>query len=525
MKRQLRYLFTAILALVVSNSWAQVETQNVNTDLDVNWSDQEGEINVSGDNNLLLDGPSDINFTIKDDSPATYTDSNGDKQDNTSISYLATIIVYSSDGSTVKGKAYYAVVRTSAGTTIYPVTYKSQTTSRSSRYSYIDSLFTYKQAEVVSGTEAQGSIHIDNGEDGDYISLQISTGYTFQYGDTYYYNYDYSDYYIYEENTSNTYGYNRPAWDDMTLIGEGSVEVNFSKLSTTTLRYDIYDDKPLWRTSDAENVSDATNILSNRLNVKSHTDRTISVYVHRNLVSGTWSTLCLPFDVRVSDMRNANALGDDVEIAEFDNMDLDGDNVNFKTISSSTTTLEAGKPYLFKYTGENKDHFFAPHVTFNYTTTSAQTALNSLSNRKSTKSTEASDGNGSYYYVGLLQPTQNGASSEGLGSGTIVYISSSTDGEGNQHLKKLSATGSIKGFRAYLYYPAGAGANAKAANGQGVVKIDEALDNPTAITTVTVDGQPVSNQIFNLQGQFVGTDAGQLPAGIYVRSGKKFVVK
>lgn len=555
MKRQLHYLFTAVLALIASSTWAQVETRNAHSILDARWTESD-ETSATTDQQLLLSGQSTIHFTVKNTSPTTYT-SSGTEYDNTLMRYIAQVEVRDADGNS-KGTVYYRIMRDVNGKITYQTsttktqnynnTFYQKTSSTTSGAVYLtensdgDGLgyyvrsysYTYNWSEVQNANDDgtfTGTIEVSNGADDDYLYMAIWTDDTYDNTNvTTKYMYSYND--SFKEWSSRRSSYRIYNYD--TDAGY-SHSVILSELSSTTLRYDIYDDKPLW-TVDGENTdavdADAdgnpitTNVQSNRLDAKSRSSQEISVYVHRNLVSGTWSTLCLPFDVEISNIKSANGLGQNVKIAEFDNMDLKDDNVNFKTIDeSTTTTLKAGKPYLFLYEGENKDNFFAPHVTFDYTTTYAQTTLNSLSNRKSTKSTVASDSNGSYYYVGLLQPTQNGASSEELGSGTIVYISSSTDGEGNQHLKKLSATGSIKGFRAYLYYPAGAGANAKAANGQGVVKIDEALDNPTAITTVTVDGQPVSNQIFNLQGQFVGTDAGQLPAGIYVRSGKKFVVK
>lgn len=503
MKKYLRTAIAAALTLAAYNVNAQVETPNATTELETAWSYQEGEENNSGDAELFLNGESTVHFTLIDNSPAKYAETNywgeetGDSVSNVDENFIAKVVVYSKSG-TAKATKYFGFVRTAWGKDghkIYPFTSTTpQTTSGWSSSTY----YLYNETDVVTDSIYEGSITISNGEADDYLSLEIVaySGNT-QYGYTSY--------------TSSRTNSGRVSF------GDGSCEVNFLKLSTTTLRYDIYDDKPLWAQSSENTESSATaDIQSNRLNVKTHGTTEISVYVHRKLVSGTWGTFCLPFNVKVSDMKSANALGSDAVIAEFDNVDLDNDVVNFKTISSSTTTLTAGKPYLIKYTGENKDAFYAPNVTFNYTTTAAQTSLNTLSNRKSTKTSH------DYYYTGLLEPTQYNASSESIGSGYMVYISSNIESDG-QHLKRLSSGGSIKGFRAYLYYPANAGA--KATSGKGVIKIEDGLNDPTAITKVTVDGQQVSNLIYNLQGQCVGTDAAELKAGIYVRGGKKFVVK
>lgn len=520
MKKYLRTAIAAVLTLAAYNVNAQVETQNAHTILDATWTDVDTSF-VQSDAQLFLNGTSTVHFTIKDQSPKRVKLENGsyvatdetgsDTYDNTNVSYLISVEVRkpanNTNGYEELGDAIYGFRRTSSGSYFYPITFGTYGYNNSSTY------MKYTQSEVVNADTIAGTIDIENGSDDCYLYLELYTQSSSSDG----------TYSAYTGVTSSWWG-GYTGQNEVDFGGSGSTtsgnmnrNVILSRLSTSTTRYDIYDDKPLWAQSSENTESSATaDILSNRLNVKTHATTEISVYVHRKLVSGTWGTFCLPFDVKVSDMKSANALGSDAVIAEFDNVDLDNDVVNFKTISSSTTTLTAGKPYLIKYTGENKDAFYAPNVTFNYTTTAAQTSLNTLSNRKSTKTSHE------YYYTGLLEPTQYNASSESIGSGYMVYISSNVESDG-QHLKRLKSGGSIKGFRAYLYYPANAGA--KATSGKGVIKIEDGLNDPTAITKVTVDGQQVSNLIYNLQGQCVGTDAAELKAGIYVRGGKKFVVK
>lgn len=553
-------IFTAFTA------GAQVETQSATTTLSVDWTKPETPT-VQSDNTLMLSGDSYINYTMIDKSPTSVTD-NGTSYDNTAVRYIASIEVRGADGTVKAGPTYYRIIRDANGNITYQVAttrsessvsldlsdYELGTVSFSKYAAFVDEadarvwamygnyvetyygycyegyytldnnqnqIYNYNWGTSASGNSIKGTFHVTDGADGDYLSMTIFTdngddnpGFNANrviYGSTdkpgtYYYRG--TPYYYYTSN--NIYLYLVEPVDFYTIQNE------LSELSSTTTRYDIYDDQPLWK-KDGEDLTSATAYQSNRMNAKSHSDE-ISVYVHRSMKKGTWTTLCLPFDISVANLKNENALGYDVKISEFQNIDLANDVVNFKSIDDNTTTLKAGKPYLIYYNGEDKSSFFAPHVTFNYTDASAQSTLTALSNRKSTAT------NDGYYYTGVLEPLTNDAtvSTEQLGGGCIVYIAT-PGADGKQHLKKLKEGGKLKAFRAYLYYPKSGAANA--AEGKGIISIDSELNDPTAITKVMVDGREVSNRIYNLQGQCVGAEPDKLPAGVYVRDGKKFVVK
>lgn len=547
---------------------AQVETQSATTTLSVDWTKPETPT-VQSDNTLMLSGDSYINYTMVDKSPTSVTN-NGKTYDNSAVRYIASIEVRGADGTVKAGPTYYRIIRDTIGNITYQVAttrtessvsldlsdYGYGTVSFSTYAAFVDEadarvwamygnyvetyyygncyegyytfdnnqnqIYKYNWGNSTSATSIQGTFHVTDGADGDYLSMTIGTdnsddnpgfninrvveGTTDKPG-TYYYRG--TPYYYYTSN--NIYLYLAEPADYNTIQNE------LSELSSTTTRYDIYDDKPLWK-KDNEDLTSATAYQSNRMDAKAHDDE-ISVYVHRSMKKGTWTTLCLPFDISVANLKNENALGYDVKISEFEGVDLTNDIVNFKSIDENTTTLQAGKPYLIYYNGEDKSSFFAPHVTFNYTSATDQTALTALSNRKSTTTSNG------YYYTGVLEPLTNDATvtTEQLDGGCIVYIAAPAEGSTEQHLKKLKEGGKIKAFRAYLYYPKSGATNA--AQGKGIISIDSELNDPTAITKVMVDGKQVSNRIYNLRGQCVGTEPGQLPAGVYVRNGKKFVVK
>lgn len=322
----------------------------------------------------------------------------------------------------------------------------------------------WTEIKNISNKSTTGSITIEKGETGDYLYMAISGTDSF--------------------------------WSKN--------EVILTALSSTTKRYDIYDHVGLFG-NDTE-----ADINSNRM--KDHDDP-IDVYVHRTIAGGgAWSTLCLPFDL--THFKVQKAFGDDIVYAEFDRVDLTKKEIHFK---STTGGMKAGQPYLIQNSKATIDNFFADDVTF--TKTGIETINN---NGRKSKESEG------YYYVGLLEPTQVNNSGDATYNpyNRAVYIAN-PDNDGVQKLKKLSTDGIIKAFRAYLYFPVSNNEfEAGAKESSLFLSLDDILDGGiTGVDKITVDGKPVNNNIYNLNGQLVGTDASVLPQGIYVRNGKKFVIK
>lgn len=320
----------------------------------------------------------------------------------------------------------------------------------------------WKEIKNISDKSTTGSITIENGATGDYLYMEIS----------------------------------------------GTGEVILTALSSTTNRYDIYDHVGLFGEDTGTAEAD---IVSNR--IKDH-NAPIDVYVHRTIAGdGAWSTLCLPFDL--THFKVQKAFGDSIVYAEFDYVDLTKKEIRFK---STTGGMTAGQPYLIKNSKATIDNFFADDVTF--TKDSIETI-----NKNRRRSTKESEG---YYYVGLLEPTEvnNNGDATYNPNNHAVYIAN-PDEDGVQKLKKLSPDGSIKAFRAYLYFPVSNNEfEAGATESSLFLSLDDILDGGiTGVDKITVDGKPVNNNIYNLNGQLVGTDASVLPQGIYVRNGKKFVIK
>ena len=326
----------------------------------------------------------------------------------------------------------------------------------------------WTEIKNISNKSTTGSITIENGETGDYLYMEIS--------------------------------------DTGGILPKN--EVILTALSSTTNRYDIYDHVGLFGEDTGTAEAD---IKSNR--IKDH-NAPIDVYVHRTIAGdGAWSTLCLPFDL--TDFKVKKAFGDDIVYAEFDRVDLTKKEIHFK---STTGGMKAGQPYLIKNSKATIDNFFADDVTF------TKTGIENL-NKNRRKSTKVSEG---YYYVGLLEPTQvnNNGDATYNSNNRAVYIAN-PDEDRVQKLKKLSTNGIIKAFRAYLYFPVSNNEfEAGDKESSLFLSLDDILDGGiTGVDKITVDGKPVNNNIYNLNGQLVGTDASVLPQGIYVRNGKKFVIK
>ena len=351
-------------------------------------------------------------------------------------------------------------------TKYYKISYDTHLFFSKYKWEESDDKTNWTEIKNISDKSTTGSITIENGETGDYLYMEISGTDSF--------------------------------WSKN--------EVILTALSSTTKRYDIYDHVGLFG-----NDTGTADIQSNR--IKDH-NAPIDVYVHRTIAGGgAWSTLCLPFDL--THFKVQKAFGDDIVYAEFDRVDLTKKEIHFK---STTGGMKAGQPYLIKNSKATIDNFFADDVTF------TKTGIENL-NKNRRKSTKVSEG---YYYVGLLEPTQvnNNGDATYNSNNRAVYIAN-PDEDRVQKLKKLSTNGIIKAFRAYLYFPVSNNEfEAGAKESSLFLSLDDILDGGiTGVDKITVDGKPVNNNIYNLNGQLVGTDASVLPQGIYVRNGKKFVIK
>lgn len=213
----------------------------------------------------------------------------------------------------------------------------------------------------------------------------------------------------------------------------------------------------------------------------------VNVTLKRSMVVNEWNTICLPFDV--SEKQAKDAFGEGVKIAEL-NANSTGNTLSFKSVE----VISATKPYLIKPSKENTSNEYV-FENVNVVKNDADAVI----------TTDDLAFVGIYNMVDItknvtevLYDTYYAAF---LGAGNKIY---KANGSGNK----------TKGFRAYFAIPNGAAASA----------LSVVIDG-TATSIKNIDSEVVESNapVYNLQGQRV--NGNNLTPGIYVKAGKKFVVK
>lgn len=214
----------------------------------------------------------------------------------------------------------------------------------------------------------------------------------------------------------------------------------------------------------------------------------LTVNLTRQLTADMWNAICLPFSMDASQM--AALFGEGFRLRSFSEVEKDGANVTLKF--AEATTLEAGVPYIVLPTKTVESNAVA--VVSDVKLTSTQQVV-----------TKTADGK-EYTFQGIYAPTSFAANDKSIrfiGSGNKFYYPNSPN--------------PMRAFRAYFKLPAGT-TEAKVG-----MSFDEDMGVATGI--VAVDGGAVDGRIYSMSGQYVGTSTQGLPRGLYIRDGRKFVVK
>ena len=266
-------------------------------------------------------------------------------------------------------------------------------------------------------------------------------------------------------------------WNDinMTITATGAVKIKFSSSKSNRFFLDEV------MVKDIPTVTLDETATNNTIEAKSG----VNVTLKRTMKADMWNTICLPFDVTYDDAKAA--FGNDVKIAELDGNST-GTTLSFKNVDKITAT----KPYLIKpsevktsneYVFENVN-IAADELT--YDTTYGNLAFRGIYNMVDVTTDVKKIGDD--YYVAFL------------GANNTIF--------------KANVGGKMKGFRAYFAIPKSASASA----------LRVVIDG-TATSIKNIDSEVVESNapVYNLQGQRV--DGNNLTPGIYVKAGKKFVVK
>ena len=213
----------------------------------------------------------------------------------------------------------------------------------------------------------------------------------------------------------------------------------------------------------------------------------VNVTLNRPMNVGRWNTFCVPFSIDANQV--TSQFGEGTQIAEYSVSKSKDEVIAFATVQSNA--IVAGKAYLVKPTKEA--------ATEGYTFSNVNiTAL------EPTK--EENVDNDAIDFRGIYNPTDI---TVGLPANTFAA------GIVGNVVKKAVSDSKMKGFRAFFIIPEGTGAQSSY-----MLKID---GTATSINSINGADVVVNAPVYNLQGQRV--DGNNLTPGIYVKAGKKFVVK
>lgn len=219
-----------------------------------------------------------------------------------------------------------------------------------------------------------------------------------------------------------------------------------------------------------------------------------TVNLTKPLKANVWNAICLPFSMTEQQVRSA--FGKDARIAEFKKVDKDKDVALFGMHYYQLIT--AGKPCLIK-PSQVSDTYNIKGVTID-----AKEALT------------VTDSNKKFDFVGTYATTSMPVNSHYLGSndGKLYYITAKKEISGLKAFLKPAENNS----GAKLSIAFDSTDNDQDNNTTGIEAIKDYTDQDAANSSA-------NKGIYNINGQFVGTNPAILPQGIYVKNGKKFIVK
>lgn len=235
-------------------------------------------------------------------------------------------------------------------------------------------------------------------------------------------------------------------------------------------------------------VSLPTISLSESEENKIETKSDISISLNRKLVKGAWNTICLPFDVSAAQAKSA--FGSDVKIAALNN-ESKGNTLMFE--DKTAEGIKAAMPYLIMPSEVKADDMYEFYNVSIKPENTAPAATVSTSDGFAFK--------GIYNKVDITQDINNSKS-------YAAFLGA------NNTLFKAKSGSTTKGFRAYFAIP-----NSTATSALRVV-VD---GNATSIKNINCGVVESDDAVYNLQGQRV--DARSLMPGLYIKAGKKFVVR
>lgn len=272
------------------------------------------------------------------------------------------------------------------------------------------------------------------------------------------------------------------------------------RIHDTSTSPDIYIYKKASSATTTDITLDGLNAEAKNVDaVKDYEGKTVDkITINRSFTAdGGWYTLCLPFALTADDIKTTFK---DALFNEFESVSVNDQGVaqlKFKKV----TETKAGIPYMVLPRGTTVEKPVFNNKTIEKTT--PQTI---------TRTCKASDGEQlSYQFVGVYDPTvvsgENNVRFVGGNQGTELLI---PDGKGT-----------IKGLRAYFVFPN----SSEGIITQAKLNIDD--DSTTGIISINAINANHSNEtnIYTLSGQQVSKNQKTLKLGIFIKHGKKIIVR
>lgn len=273
-----------------------------------------------------------------------------------------------------------------------------------------------------------------------------------------------------------------------TIDGEQSINVSSSNQTLTQMTYNLtlnqgsiitfaHTSKAYAAIDDILIVPDGillSESTSNTSTIEENASKTVTVSTLRTLTCGIWNTLCLPFNVTMSDLEQVFGTGLDIQLRTFTGY---ADNVMTFT---PTNEIQAGTPFLIKLntTVENPTFY---SVTISDTPAAIVTF-------------------GEVSFVGTYNPVALET------DGTELFIT-----KNNTLSVPAATTNTINGLRAYIRVPCNFNTSAARL----------AIDEPTAISAINADKPGHSGAIYDLSGRRI-----EHPShGLYIVDGRLIFTK
>lgn len=245
----------------------------------------------------------------------------------------------------------------------------------------------------------------------------------------------------------------------------------------------------------SQNSTDVSISQNDGYTYEAKNNATVTLTLTKPLQKDVWNAICLPFSMTEQQVRSA--FGKDARIAEFKKVDESGKKALFGMHYYQLIT--AGKPCLIKPSKvSDNDNYTITGVTID-----AEKALT------------VADSNKKFDFVGTYAPTTMPANSHFLGSndGKLYYITANKEISGLKAFFQPVSTSNAK-----LSIAFDSTDNDQDNNTTGIEAIKDYTDQDAANSSA-------NKGIYNINGQFMGTNPAILPQGIYVKNGKKFIVK